>query len=143
MLALARIAARARSSAGEHYVDIVGVTGSIPVAPTIPSIVIAGLPSDIGFDLSLMRHRVGAGRAARTRGRRFAGGNFGPVERSSGPEIEQRADPTIAAPLRRSPLLAGAGLGDAAALSVHPEKLVAAHGRAALLAAPADDDLGV
>src|SRR5438445_5020793 len=27
--------ARARSSAGEHYVDIVGVTGSIPVAPTI------------------------------------------------------------------------------------------------------------
>lgn len=27
----------ARSSAGEHYVDIVGVTGSIPVAPTIPS----------------------------------------------------------------------------------------------------------
>src|SRR6185312_6744762 len=25
----------ARSSAGEHYVDIVGVTGSIPVAPTI------------------------------------------------------------------------------------------------------------
>ena len=24
----------ARSSAGEHYVDIVGVTGSIPVAPT-------------------------------------------------------------------------------------------------------------
>jgi hypothetical protein len=26
---------RARSSAEEHYVDIVGVTGSIPVAPTI------------------------------------------------------------------------------------------------------------
>ena len=25
----------ARSSAGEHYVDIVGVTGSIPVVPTI------------------------------------------------------------------------------------------------------------
>jgi hypothetical protein len=25
----------ARSSAEEHYVDIVGVTGSIPVAPTI------------------------------------------------------------------------------------------------------------
>src|ERR1700756_38542 len=25
----------ARSSAGEHYVDIVGVTGSIPVAPTM------------------------------------------------------------------------------------------------------------
>src|SRR4051812_8358176 len=31
---------RARSSAGEHYVDIVGVTGSIPVAPTIPGIVV-------------------------------------------------------------------------------------------------------
>ncbi len=30
-----RTAPGARSSAGEHYVDIVGVTGSIPVAPTI------------------------------------------------------------------------------------------------------------
>ena len=28
-------AARARSSAVEHYLDMVGVTGSIPVAPTI------------------------------------------------------------------------------------------------------------
>jgi hypothetical protein len=28
---------RARSSAGEHLVDIEGVTGSIPVAPTIQS----------------------------------------------------------------------------------------------------------
>ena len=27
----------ALSSAGEHYLDMVGVTGSIPVAPTIPS----------------------------------------------------------------------------------------------------------
>jgi short subunit dehydrogenase-like uncharacterized protein len=26
------------SSAGEHYVDIVGVTGSIPVTPTIFSL---------------------------------------------------------------------------------------------------------
>ncbi len=26
---------RARSSAGEHYGDIVGVAGSIPAAPTI------------------------------------------------------------------------------------------------------------
>ena len=32
------VAIRARSSAGEHYVDIVGVTGSIPVAPTTASI---------------------------------------------------------------------------------------------------------
>ena len=31
---LAATAEGARSSAGEHYVDIVGVTGSIPVAPT-------------------------------------------------------------------------------------------------------------
>ena len=31
---LVRARVRARSSAGEHYVDIVGVTGSIPVAPT-------------------------------------------------------------------------------------------------------------
>src|SRR6202022_5128101 len=28
---------RARSSAGEHYLDMVGVTGSIPVAPTTQS----------------------------------------------------------------------------------------------------------
>src|SRR5467141_3017775 len=28
---------RARSSAEEHYLDMVGVTGSIPVAPTIES----------------------------------------------------------------------------------------------------------
>ena len=28
---------RAYSSAGEHFVDIEGVTGSIPVTPTIPS----------------------------------------------------------------------------------------------------------
>ena len=34
-LAASRPQVRARSSAGEHYVDIVGVTGSIPVAPTI------------------------------------------------------------------------------------------------------------
>jgi hypothetical protein len=32
-----RFADRARSSAGEHYLDTVGVTGSIPVAPTILS----------------------------------------------------------------------------------------------------------
>jgi hypothetical protein len=30
-------ARRARSSAEEHYLDMVGVTGSIPVAPTIPN----------------------------------------------------------------------------------------------------------
>ena len=29
---------RAISSAGEHYIDIVGVTGSIPVSPTILAI---------------------------------------------------------------------------------------------------------
>ncbi len=29
---------RAISSVGEHYIDIVGVTGSIPVSPTILSI---------------------------------------------------------------------------------------------------------
>ncbi len=28
------------SSAGEHYVDIVGVTGSIPVTPTISSLIL-------------------------------------------------------------------------------------------------------
>jgi hypothetical protein len=34
---LARRYAGARSSAEEHYLDMVGVTGSIPVAPTIKS----------------------------------------------------------------------------------------------------------
>ena len=33
----------ARSSAGEHYLDMVGVTGSIPVAPTIQSFQTADL----------------------------------------------------------------------------------------------------
>src|SRR5690606_12249693 len=33
---LLKFSIRACSSAGEHYVDIVGVTGSIPVTPTIP-----------------------------------------------------------------------------------------------------------
>src|SRR4029079_13591054 len=32
-----RLGIRARSSAGEHFLDMEGVTGSIPVAPTIPS----------------------------------------------------------------------------------------------------------
>ena len=35
---------RARSSAGEHYLDMVGVTGSIPVAPTITSSDLASFP---------------------------------------------------------------------------------------------------
>jgi hypothetical protein len=34
---------RARSSAGEHYLDMVGVTGSIPVAPTISFNGLAGI----------------------------------------------------------------------------------------------------
>src|SRR5439155_27380024 len=47
------------------------------------------------------------------------------------------------APLRRGQLLPGAGVGHAAALSLHPQKLVAAHPGAAVLADPADADLGV
>src|SRR5262245_55473008 len=35
----------ARSSAGEHYVDIVGVAGSIPAAPTIATLVSQGFRS--------------------------------------------------------------------------------------------------
>ena len=35
MTRLANLEPRARSSAEEHYLDMVGVTGSIPVAPTI------------------------------------------------------------------------------------------------------------
>ena len=34
-MGLVDLTSRACSSAGEHYVDIVGVTGSIPVTPTI------------------------------------------------------------------------------------------------------------
>jgi Glycine transporter len=36
-MAARKIPMGARSSAGEHYLDMVGVTGSIPVAPTTPS----------------------------------------------------------------------------------------------------------
>src|SRR4029077_15628508 len=43
----------------------------------------------------------------------------------------------------RGAVLAGAGLGDVAALSLHPAQLLAAHAGAALLADPADADLGV
>src|SRR3954447_10919102 len=51
--------------------------------------------------------------------------------------------PSGDAACRRGPVLAGAGLGDAAALSLHPAQLLAAHAGAALLADPADADLGV
>src|SRR5690348_5501632 len=44
---------------------------------------------------------------------------------------------------RRGRVLAGAGVGDAAALSLYPQELVAAHDRAALLADLADADLGL
>ena len=43
----------ARSSAGEHYVDIVGVTGSIPVAPTIPATPHLAIVSSISFPLPI------------------------------------------------------------------------------------------
>src|SRR5438270_4762305 len=51
--------------------------------------------------------------------------------------------PSGDAACRRSPVLAGAGLGDAAALSLYSAQLLAAHAGAALLADPADADLGV
>ena len=45
---------RARSSAGEHHLDTVGVTGSIPVAPTILSInKTAMLPPDKNLQASV------------------------------------------------------------------------------------------
>ena len=40
---------RARSSAGEHYLDMVGVTGSIPVAPTTPSEQTVNFPGALKF----------------------------------------------------------------------------------------------
>jgi hypothetical protein len=45
---------RARSSAGEHYLDMVGVTGSIPVAPTIQ-------PSQTGETVRARKEAVSAG----------------------------------------------------------------------------------
>src|SRR3954447_24907957 len=51
--------------------------------------------------------------------------------------------PSGDAACRRGPVLAGAGLGDAAALSLYSAQLLAAHLGAALLADPADADLGV
>src|SRR5438094_370812 len=47
------------------------------------------------------------------------------------------------AAFRRGRLLAGPGVGDAAALSLHPAQLVAAHPRTIVLADLADADLGV
>ena len=76
---------RARSSAGEHYVDIVGVTGSIPVAPTI-------LPFDMSMDFSALsiRQRVVKlalfqdfnGRARRVHHARRARSNSGALRQS-------------------------------------------------------------
>src|SRR2546425_85897 len=47
------------------------------------------------------------------------------------------------AAFRRGPVLAGAGVGDAAALSLYPAQLVAADARAVVLADLADADLGL
>src|SRR6202042_2821957 len=44
---------RARSSAGEHYVDIVGVTGSIPVAPTTPNARLGDTAGPRGYTMRL------------------------------------------------------------------------------------------
>src|SRR5260370_40991249 len=59
--------------------------------------------------------------------------------RSDAPERPAPGD----APGRRGAFLAGAGVGDAAALPVHPAQLVAAHPGAVVLADLADADLGV
>jgi hypothetical protein len=48
---------RARSSAGEHYLDMVGVTGSIPVAPTISFNGLAGI-SDFLVGSSARRRQI-------------------------------------------------------------------------------------
>src|SRR6185312_650256 len=75
---LASLASRgwARSSAGEHYVDIVGVTGSIPVAPTIPR----GLKFPLILDLHVL---VGRERAHPHVGDRvFGDARADPVQRA-------------------------------------------------------------
>src|SRR5437764_14584301 len=66
--------------------------------------------------------------------------------RAPGPHWSRRNDVARASrppPWERDAFLAGAHLGDAIALSLHPAQLVAAHVGAALLADPADADLGV
>ena len=47
------------SSAGEHFVDIEGVTGSIPVTPTISSK--RSLKQRVSFDAEVAGTEVGAG----------------------------------------------------------------------------------
>src|SRR4029077_13050050 len=47
---------RARSSAGEHYLDMVGVTGSIPVAPTISFNGLAGISDFLVGPSARKRH---------------------------------------------------------------------------------------
>src|SRR5205823_10090944 len=62
------------------------------------------------------------------------------------PPWSRRSDvalPSRNASRRRRAVLAGPDLGDAAALPLHPPELLAAHPGAALLADPADADLGV
>ena len=59
---------RAVSSAVEHYVDIVGVTGSIPVAPTINSQAI-GAEMKVRNSLKSLRSRHRANRLVRRKGR--------------------------------------------------------------------------
>ena len=70
---------RARSSAGEHYVDIVGVTGSIPVAPTISK----------ALDIASTKRRPGLFR-------------FGPVkpDRGSRPRLNDNYQISLSATLR-------------------------------------------
>ena len=59
---------RARSSAGEHYVDIVGVTGSIPVAPTIRNAHLR-LVMKVRNSLKSLRKRHRDNRVVRRKGR--------------------------------------------------------------------------
>jgi hypothetical protein len=57
---------RARSSAEEHYLDMVGVTGSIPVAPTINDLLFLGFYLTCPFSESGIPHRKHIGSIRRS-----------------------------------------------------------------------------
>jgi large subunit ribosomal protein L36 len=62
--------AGARSSAVEHYLDMVGVTGSIPVAPTSCRLIQEGIdPMKVRNSLKSLRSRHRDNRLVRRRGR--------------------------------------------------------------------------
>src|SRR5437763_13862876 len=92
---------RARSSAGEHYVDIVGVTGSIPVAPTISFNDLIPF-NDLKASKTLFAaSSVGAGFKSSQPNRQTCSSASAPLYRSGGP-ISSRSSAKSKFTFRRS-----------------------------------------